>query len=123
MPEQPAFIQRRIGHQRHGIVRHPRQQVELDAAGRQVEEHLIGGALVAVGQGGELPQCDRVEIGDAPAADLAGTATGSNSEYIINPPAANGWTVEIYTVSGNDCSTGNCRRGYGVLDILFEGGH
>jgi len=77
MAEQPALLDRRVGHDRDVALATPGQQVPLDAAPAQVVEHLIGRHLAATLDRAaafgrpELLQVGNVEVADAPVPDLA----------------------------------------------------
>ena len=70
--EEPALLDRRVGHDRQLAALAPRQEVELDSPAREVVEDLIGRHRVAARQGDELDQVGRVEVADAPVADQPG---------------------------------------------------
>jgi len=67
----PALSHRRIGHHRNPPFRLPRQQVELDAAMLGAVQHLVHRAAATIGHAQQLAHVRRVEVGDAPGADLA----------------------------------------------------
>jgi hypothetical protein len=69
--QEPALAQRAVGHHRHPLPAHPRQQLPLDAALAQVIEHLVGRALAPARQRPELAHRVGVEVGHAPARDPA----------------------------------------------------
>src|SRR6185437_4260694 len=65
--QNPALLDRGVGHDADAVLRAPGQHIPFDAAACQVVEHLIGG-----GRGAELLHLACVEIAHAPMADLAG---------------------------------------------------
>src|ERR1700674_3131519 len=66
-----AFVERRVGHDGNLARGAPRHQVVLDAAPRQVVEHLVRADALAPRDREELLQVADVEVGDAPAPDLS----------------------------------------------------
>ena len=72
--QQRALPERRIRHHRHPALAHPRQEIPFDAALAQVIEHLIGRAVPSFGECRERLHVRPIEIGDAPAQDLAAGA-------------------------------------------------
>jgi hypothetical protein len=72
MAEQPALLDRRVRHHRDLLLAAPGQQIELDAAPREVVEHLVGRHRSAAGEPHQLDHVIQVEIADAPVPDLAG---------------------------------------------------
>ena len=86
--EQPALVERRIGHQRDRALAHPRQQVELGAAARQAVEHLVAGVETLVEAGGVFHVVE-VEVADAEVADLSCVAQAvERLEGFLEPGAA-----------------------------------
>ncbi len=69
--ENTALFYGRIGHQWHAVLLAPGQQRKLRPASGQIVKYLIGGAVPAVRNSEKLFHVVRVEIGDAPVADLA----------------------------------------------------
>ncbi|MCY1507879.1 hypothetical protein D9M68_421680 [compost metagenome] len=72
MAEQPAFVERRIGHDRDATLLTPGQKVEFDAAAREVVEHLVDRDVLSVRHRKQFLHVVDVEIRHAPGADLAG---------------------------------------------------
>ena len=71
MAEEPALVERRVGDDRHRPGAAVRQHAAFDPALGQMVEHLVGRAAAPPGDGGELVQVFDVEVGHAPARDLA----------------------------------------------------
>jgi hypothetical protein len=71
-PSQAALLDRRVGHDRDAARATLRQQRRLDAAARQVVEHLVRRWRAARGGRVEIHHVADVEIADAPMADLPG---------------------------------------------------
>ena len=66
-----TLVERAVGHQRHLLQPLPGQQGLLHAALAERGVHLIGGARVATGHGGQFAHVIGVEIAHAPQADEA----------------------------------------------------
>src|SRR2546427_9224742 len=69
VPEEPAFVERRVRHHRDAVAAAQRQKVPLDAAAAQVIEHLIRRAVPAPGNLQQLLHVGAIEIGYAPVAN------------------------------------------------------
>ena len=63
--------ERAVGHECHVVVAHPGQEVVLDSARAGVVEHLVHLAVASLGNAPEFLHVVRVEVRDAPGADLA----------------------------------------------------
>ena len=69
--DQPALLDRRVGHGRDAAFAAPGQQVVFDAAPGEVVEDLVGLYGAPAGKGRELLHVREVEVAHAPAADVA----------------------------------------------------
>ena len=74
-----ALAQRRVRHDGHRVLAHPRQQIPFDAALLQVIEHLIRRAVRTAGQRDKCGHRRAIEIRHAPAHDLAGRAAAART--------------------------------------------
>ncbi len=70
MGDQPALLDRAVGHDRHPVTRKPRYQVVFRATPGKVVEDLVGLTACAAARD-EFLHVVGVEIADAPAQDLA----------------------------------------------------
>src|ERR1700733_13697776 len=69
---EPRLLNRRIRHDGDATLAKPRLQIPLDAAPREVVEHLIGGDTGAARQIPQLLHVGKIQVADAEVADLAG---------------------------------------------------
>ena len=88
LPQQPALVERRIGHQRDRALAHPRQQVELGPAARQAVEHLVAAGQALV-EARRVFHVAAVEVADAEIGDLSRRAQAvERLERLLEPRAA-----------------------------------
>ena len=120
--DQPALVERRVGHQRDRALAHQRQQVELRPAPRQAVQHLVGAGQALVEAGGVL-HVAAVEVADAEVGDLPGLAQAMERlERLLQPrPAAPVQQVEIDALEAQALEAalagGNRARARGIVGI------